>query len=485
MKKIAIILSGAVILRMINIFSPVSGWHSWRQADTGSIARNFYENGFNILYPQINWGGSRTGFVESEFQIFPFLVSILYSVFGINDTWGRVVSLVCSVFTIFGLYLLVRKIINEETAIWSAVIYAILPLNIFYGRAFMPDSAMLMCSVYGIYFFYRWTENESIKYFILSGLFISLAALIKLPALYLGLPLIYLVYQKSGWKLFTDLRLYILAILIIAPVALWYYHAHQLFLNGGSSFGIWTYGQDKWGMFSLLTDPAWYNDIFFKSIAERHLTYPAFILFVWGLFIKRTFTNEKLFDVWLIAVLIFIFIAAQAHRAQEFYTLPFTIPASVFTGKFLAKYLPLFSRKFKEIYKANKLITSFAVICFLLTGVLSYLRVARFYSSESLSQPIFKIAAEVQSVTKPGDKIITIGDGNPVYLYHSHRFGWTAMPQQIDSLFIASRVKEGAKLIAGEKNVFIQNSSAGKIDFLLNNYKVIKNEPDYIIVGLE
>lgn len=485
MKKISIILSGAVILRMINIFSPVSGWHSWRQSDTASIARNFYENGYNFLNPQINWGGSGTGFVESEFQVYPFIVSILYSVFGVNDVWGRLVSVIFSVLTVLGIYLLVRKIINEETALWSALIYAILPLNIFYGRAFMPDSAMLICSVYGVYFFYKWVESDSIKHFILCGIFISLAALIKLPALYLGLPLLYIAYHKYGFNLFGKFKLYILALMIFLPAALWYYHAHQLFLNGGSSFGIWTYGQDKWGMFSLLTDPAWYSDIFFKSIAERHLTYPAFILFVWGLFIKRTHTNEKLFDVWLIAVMIFIFIAAQAHRAQEYYTLPFTIPASVFTGKFLAKYLPIFSRKIKEIYTSNKFITTFTVICILLTGVLSYLRVARFYKSENLSQPLFKIASDVRSVTKPEDKIITVGNGNPVYLNHSHRFGWTAMPQQLDSLFIASHVKEGAKLIAGEKNVFTQNNSADKIDFLLKNYKVIKNEPDYIIVELK
>lgn len=484
MKKITIILLAAVIIRIINIFSPVSGWHSWRQSDTASIAVNFYENGYNILFPQILWGGSRTGYVESEFQIYPFIVSVLYSVLGVNDVWGRLVSVIFSVLTVYGLYLLVRKIINEETALWSALIYSILPLNIFYGRAFMPDAAMLMCSVYGLYFFYNWIGSGRAIYFTLSGIFISLAALIKLPSLYLGLPLIYIAYQKYGFRLFGKFKLYILALFIFIPVILWYYHAHQLFLNGGSSFGIWTYGQDKWGMFSLLIDPEWYNDIFFKSIAERHLTYPAFILFIWGLFIKRKHTNEKLFDVWLIAVLIFIFIAAQAHRTQEYYTLPFTIPASVFIGKFFAKYLPLFRRKLKEIFTLNKFVASFALICIMLTGVLSYLRVARFYNSENLSQPLFKIAADVQSVSKPDDKIITIGDGNPVYLYNSHRFGWTAMPQQLDSLFIDARVKEGAKLIAGEKNVFIRNSSAGKIDFLLNNYKVIKNEPDYIIIGL-
>ena len=485
MKKINLILLLALAVRLVHINFPVSGWHSWRQADTAAIARYFYENGFNLLYPQIDWGGNGTGFVESEFQIYPFIVSLIYTVLGVNDMWGRLLTLLFSLFTIYGLYLLVKKIINEETALWSALIYSILPLNIYYSRAFMPDSAMLMCSVYGIYFFYSWIQKEKFYLLALSGIFISLAALLKLPALYLGLPLLYLAYNKYNLKLFTKPLLYLLAAVILIPVVLWYYHAHQLFVNGGSSFGIWTYGQDKWGMFSLLLDPAWYNDIFFKSIAERHLTYPGFILLIWGLFIKRSNENERLFDYWLVAVMIFIFIAAQAHRAQEYYTLPFSIPASVFIGKFFAKYFPIFSRKLKEIFSGKKFIPYFAVICLLLISTLSYLRVSRFLNGEDLSQTIFTLTKEINLTTSPQDRIITIGDGNPVYLYQSHRKGWITMPQSIDSAYVNSKKSLGAVIIAGEKNIFTTNNSGQKLDFLLKNYKIIKNEPSYFIVSIK
>jgi len=483
MKKIYLILLLAGLIRIIDITAPIIGWHSWRQSDTASIARNFYENGHNLLYPQINWGGTGTGYVESEFQIYPFIVSVLYSAFGFHDIIGRLLSVLFSLLTVYGVYLLVKKMIDENTALWSALIYAILPLNIFYGRAFMPDAAMLMCSVYGVYFFSEWLDRSNVKYFLASWLFITLAVLFKLPTLYIGLPLFYLAFQKYRGSLFKNIYLYILAAIILIPVILWYYHAHQLFLNGGSSFGIWTYGQDKWGMFSLLIDPAWYNDIFFKSIAERHLTYSGFILLIAGLFIKRTFERERLFDVWLIAVLLFIFVAAQAHRAQEYYTLPFTIPAAVFIGKFLGKYLPM--ENFKTAFRNYRFKSYLALICVILICVLSYLRIARFYNGEDPDSPVLKIGREMQNVSTPQDKIITIGDGNPVYLYQAHRFGWTAMPQQLDSLFIEARVKEGAKFIAGEKVIFERNNSAEKLSFLMKNYRVIKNEPEYIIVGLE
>lgn len=482
-RKIYIVLLIALLTRSVGIFNPVLGWHSWRQSDTAEITRNFYENGHNILYPQINWGGAGTGYVESEFHIYPFIVSLLYSAFGEHDMFGRMASVLFSILTVFGLYLLVRKLINEDTAIWSAFIYAILPLNIFYGRAFMPESMMLMCTVYSLYFFSEWLDKEEKKYFILAWIFTALAILIKLPAVYIGLPLFYLAFQKYRYGLIKKYSLYILTILIFIPVVLWYYHAHQLLLNGGSSFGIWSYGVDKWGMFSLLTDPAWYNDIFFKSIAERHLTYPGFILLAIGLFLKRKYDREKLFDTWLIAVIIFIFIAAQAHRAQEYYSLPFDIPAAVFIGKIFAKYLPVGS--FKNSFKMHRFASIGLVVCLMLICILSYLRMARFLNGENPDSVVLKIGNDVRSMTSPNDKIITVSNGNPVYLYHSHRKGWTGLPQALDSNYIEKRKTEGAKWIAGEKEIFEKEDSMNKLENLLNRYKVIKNEKDYFIVKLE
>ena len=50
-----------LICRLYNLTAPLLDYHSWRQTDTAAIARNFYYNGFNILYPQIDWGGTGPG----------------------------------------------------------------------------------------------------------------------------------------------------------------------------------------------------------------------------------------------------------------------------------------------------------------------------------------------------------------------------------------------------------------------------------------
>lgn len=482
-KLIYFILLFAFVIRLYHITFPVSGWHSWRQADTAAIAKNFYENGFNILYPQIDWGGNTPGYVESEFQLYPFLVSLMYYLFGVNDFWGRILSVIFSIITIYGLYLLTRKIISESVALWSAFIYAVIPLNIYYSRSFMPESMMLMFIVYGVYFFYLWIRNERWKYYFLSFIFISLAILLKIPTLYIGLPLLYLAYRKYKIKTFAKPALWLFAFLVLVPVFLWYYHAHKLLLNGGFSFGIWGFGIDKWGNFNLLLTPSFYNDIFFKSIAERHLTYAGFIPFVIGLFIKRTNGDEKLFDFWLISVLIYFLIVSGGNKAHEYYQLPFILPAAVFAGKTFAKFLPLSG--IKESFNVHKIRFSFFSLCLILMLALSYLRFSNFMGAEKYDSPLFKLTNEIKSITNKNDLIITVCDGNPVYLYLSDRKGWFARPDKIDNEYITAKRSDGGVLIAGEKNYFESPNSKENLKNVIGKYTVITNNEDYFVIKLK
>lgn len=65
-----------VSCRMINLSAPPIGMHSWRQTDTAAIARNFYEHGYRFHLPQVDWGGSGPGYVESEFPIYTYSVAL-------------------------------------------------------------------------------------------------------------------------------------------------------------------------------------------------------------------------------------------------------------------------------------------------------------------------------------------------------------------------------------------------------------------------
>jgi len=484
-KKILIIIIFAFLLRLIDITFPISGWHSWRQADTAAMARNFYSSGHSIVYPQIDWRGNTEGFVESEFPLYQYLISLFYRIFGVEEIIGRLLSVFASLCIIFGLYLIVKKILGEKTALTASLIYSVLPLNIYFNRAFMPETVMMTFSVWGIYFFIRWIDDDKITYFIISFIFISLAALLKLPSLYLGLPLAYLSFKKYGVKTFYNYKILFFTVIVFLIVALWYYHSHQLYLLTGLTFGIWTPGTNKWLMFDMLLKPSFYNDLIFKSIAERHLTYAGFIIFIWGLFIKRTKEKEFMFDFWLIAIIIFFLIVPEGNLSQEYYQLPFNIVASVFISKVIVKYYNIYvNRKSKLLSSTNRTALVIILICLTLLPVLSAHRLYNFYKQENKNSAIFELSEKIQSVSDKSDLIITVSEGNPVFLYNANRKGWVCNMQDVNKNYLNEKKSKGAKYLLADKTFLKDKINPGSFAEVIKIFKTVSDNDKFIILEL-
>ena len=55
-KKIIVvaILIGALAVRLYKFSNPVADWHSFRQADTASVTRNFVEKGIKYASPHLS-----------------------------------------------------------------------------------------------------------------------------------------------------------------------------------------------------------------------------------------------------------------------------------------------------------------------------------------------------------------------------------------------------------------------------------------------
>ncbi|MCX7611740.1 MAG: glycosyltransferase family 39 protein [Ignavibacterium sp.] len=476
-----VILTIAILVRLYHIDFPIAGWHSWRQADTAAIARNYFENGFRFFYPQIDWGGNSKGFVETEFPIYPFIVSILYSIFGLHEGLGRFVSVLFSLFTIYGLYLLTMKYFSETIALWSVFIYSIIPLNIYYSRTFMPESTLLMCSVWGVYFFSQWLDLEKTKYFYFSAFFISLAILVKLPTLYIGLPLLYLALLKFGKTTFKNKMLFLYVFIVLLPVVAWYYHAHQLYIRYGHSFGIWDFGKGKWGNFELLLTLKFYNDIFFKSIAERHFTYAGFIPFIIGIFLPRNNLKERLFDFWLIAVVVYFLIVAKGNQIHEYYQLPFVLPGVVYIGKVYAKYVDI--KSLSSSFLKNRFLFTLLSLCLVGTILLSYLRYDRFMKGENYNSYIFRLAEVVQKTSKTSDLIISANE-NPLILYLCHRKGWRCSIDQLNIGYLNYMTNGGAKYLIVEKVETNTPDKQKKVNEWKIKYKIVYDDDDFMIFSL-
>jgi 4-amino-4-deoxy-L-arabinose transferase-like glycosyltransferase len=176
--------------------SPAEMGDMWRQPDTESIARNFAGQRFNIFYPQFNYDGPLPNYIQLEFQVTTFIIAVLYKLFGHSYVIARLVPTLFFMFSALYLYLICRDTYDRQMA-WIAVsIYGLIPLNLFYSRAIMPESALLFFFLGAYYHFLRWLDEESTPHLMLSGIYTALAISQKTPAVFIGLAMLGLCLTK-------------------------------------------------------------------------------------------------------------------------------------------------------------------------------------------------------------------------------------------------------------------------------------------------
>src|SRR5690606_9680709 len=149
-----------------------------------------------------------------EFRREPLAAAGGYGLDGGAHDWSpRLLAVGGSLLGLFFLRRLVAEELDEKTANWAALIFAVLPLNIYYSRTIMPEAWMLASGIAGVYFFARWSrrppDSRGDLDLIFSWLFITLSCLMKLPMLHIGLPLLYLAWRRHGFRLFGNASLWL------------------------------------------------------------------------------------------------------------------------------------------------------------------------------------------------------------------------------------------------------------------------------------
>lgn len=322
------ILALAILPRIYHLNYPYIDYHGFRQSDTANVARNFYEHGFNILYPEAAEFGQGNGAYEMEFGLVPFLVAMLYLPFGVHEWVAHSVSIAFSLLTIYLIYALALHYFSMRTALLASFFAALMPLSIYFGRAMMPESAMLAFSVASVLFGVKFHSSGNRRNLLLAALFLSLAVLLKVTSLYLLLPLAFLVLSSLGWKSTprSPLVWFALAIVLV-PSILWYGYAHfVIFRASGLGFSIWDF-QSRSATRATLMEPALYIAVW-DHLINLIFGPVGLVLFLLGFFLSLRHSN-LLFVTWCGAI--FIYMVGTAGRLQNhsYYLLPLVPPAAI------------------------------------------------------------------------------------------------------------------------------------------------------------
>ena len=345
---LAALFALALILRCYALNAPLLDYHSWRQADTAAIARNFMRNGYRLLYPQVDWGGLTAGYVESEFPLYSFSLASLYALYGLHEWLGRLFTAIAASAAVGALYGCARPLVGRRAALYSSIMLMLMPFALYFGRTVMPDSLMLLAAILAIWSFWHWLSQPSFRKFLLALVCGTLAPLAKTPNLVIVIvPLVYMIWSiRPSRKIWPLLSCY--AVCFTLPSLLWIWHAHTLPLDPQLSFGI---GEKLFDL-RLLVDVQFYLLLAHWSV-ENIITWAGLPLLLLGL-ISTTFDYRRAYHhrsqdhappnsespalvpllphAWLAGVLLFLLAGAAGVVGQDYYILPLAGPFAWFAG---------------------------------------------------------------------------------------------------------------------------------------------------------
>jgi len=326
------ILIGIAVAARLAMFRLDEVIFSWRSTDMASIALNYYRNGFHFLYPQVFWGGNGPGYVEMECPIIPFLLALLYRLFGVQDWLALVIPVTSGVGLVVTVYLFTRHLFDPAVGFVAGLFTATSPPLVALSTALWPDPPMVFFGALGLYLIVQWVETNKWGYFVFGASAITIAILLKLTALYLGIPLLYLCYVKYGSGLWKSASVWLLAFLILILPCLWYIHAHTLYREYHNTFGILSGGFLKFATAEVLLDPGFYG----KSLGRMifyHFTPLVFVVFILGIMVSQRDRLHYTFHVWAVTVLLYFLVAARGVSLGHFqYMLPVVPPGAALAG---------------------------------------------------------------------------------------------------------------------------------------------------------
>ncbi|MAF20098.1 MAG: hypothetical protein CMI55_00255 [Parcubacteria group bacterium] len=474
-KVFLVLLFLSVAIRLVNINMPILEGTATRQIQTAMIARNFYTNGFNFFYPQVDFLGPGPGYLVLEFPLMNLIAAVFYVLCGGVHEWiGRLISISFFAGSVIFLFNLVRKLFEERTALITIVIYSISPLGLIYSRAFMPDFEMLFFFIGALYFMYLWSVGDKDRFFWVSALFAMMALLTKIQSFCICIPLLAMIWQRQRLSFLFKVRSWAYLLIVLIPVILWYIHAGSVH-KVDSEYGAHAFKISYWLRPSLLISPKYLIKVFELGWMPM-LTPVGFTLFLFGLFLKTESKQGTILWSWLAGTVVYMIVFCT-HIDELYYNLFFLPIMSIFAAITIVWIWQYASKEMIFLHNRFALIMC---IIFLIVLIGRYAGYA--YTVPRGYRHIPVLAKTIEQMTDKKDLIVTsLPDGHATH-YYSHRKGWSLGlpgndPEKTKKAIarIEDLRQRGAKYFVSVCEDFLMQSTDFR-QYMQRRYRVVKEE---------
>ncbi len=502
-EKIANILFALLLLlglgvRLVDLTDQPIDFHPTRQLRGAIIARGMYYEMSPSADPGLRqrslafW--QSTG--QYEPSILERLTAVTYLALGREVIWvARLYSILF--WTLAGLfvYLTARKIlvpepsdvVNKDTqqepdqvkqtatigALAALAYFFVLPFSIQASRSFQPDPAMVMWMAAFVYALVCWFETRRTSWAVLGGVLAGLAVLTKAVVIYpvAGAALAIVLYAYKGkpfFSIFRNKQVWVLAVLMVLPTAVYY-----LARGGRASeyFSSWTLALSH-----LLLEPSFY--LRWMNLVQELMSVFALLLAVVGIFFSRAQNRALLIGLWGGYILYGLFLPYQMYTHTYYHLMLVPIMAlsiasaiQALSNKYLANREMISAAVGEAIDASPKNIGSLLMIIALSWLVIN-VRAALIPQLEQdyRNEPAYW--QEVASHLPDDGKIIALTQD---YGYRLMYYGWKKV------ILWPNRGEQNLNALRGSEKEFAEyfvKRTEGKRYFLITAFRQFEDQPD-------
>lgn len=457
----------AFFLRLYRVDFPLADWHSWRQADTSAVSRNFVDKGFDLLHPRFDdLSGNASlpnnpeGYRFVEFPIYNAFQAFFYKAYpGLSlEVWGRLISILASLGSLLFLYLITKRFLGERVALLTAFFFVVLPFNIFYSRVILPESTMVFFNLGMIYWLSLWLKESKNYLFLTLGLLFAICSwLIKPFGLVLIFPIAYLAFKKWHLEWRRYLPLGIVLLLSLTPFVLWrWWMSHY---PEGIPDGLWLFNDGN-----IRFKGAWFYWLFAERLGKLILGFWGLILFGLGLTVKPNKKENLFFHVWLGGILAYFLIVAGGNVRHDYYQIPIIPILCVFLAKGADFLINPPKQFFSRFFSWGLLFTS---VLFMIA--FSWFQVRDYFNINNFA--IVEAGKATNRLVPKDAKVIAPYGGDTAFLYQTRRQGWPIGVQ------IEKFIEQGA-------TYYVNINFDPEVDWLTQVYCVLERTDNHVIINL-
>lgn len=225
-----LLLGGAFAVRTYRLTSALGDWHSFRQADTASVTREYVKRGIDLYRPQYhdqsNIQSGLDNLVGWRMVEFPLVNGVIAATLRWQTDWdlvitSRLFSVGAALISISVFFWLVRSLYGSVTAFVSSAVFAFMPYSIYFSRTILPEPFAVMFALLAAAAVRLWNLRRNDIWLLLAGMAFALALLVKPMALFYAPFLVGIWWRQRGKGWQPLVKAVAVGALSLVPLGLW------------------------------------------------------------------------------------------------------------------------------------------------------------------------------------------------------------------------------------------------------------------------